>query len=277
MYFEPRLFALTQGVRLRIAFAAVLGLIAVGAGVSRLAVSGVIIYRVLSGQASFSALAMPLLSIAALILVRSLFQYWQNAVSHHTANVVKIRLREEAYDHALKLGPGFADRNRTGDLVLTLVEGNRATGDLLRTISLPDHRLRNRSHRHLRLHGDARSLHCAHLPRLCTRHSRGARGVPSLESQQQLSTAKVLRRIGFGVSGQRAGAGDAEVVRTEQAAWQGVGAADQQPLPEHDGRRRRKSGDERDIDIYSWPPAPRSLWPSARFASATEIWTFGRC
>ena len=123
MYFDPRLFALTQGVRLRIAFAAVLGLIAVGAGVSRLAVSGVIIYRVLTGQASFSALAMPLLTIAALIVVRSLFQYWQNSVSHHTANVVKIKLREEAYDHALKLGPGFADRNRTGDLVLTLVEG----------------------------------------------------------------------------------------------------------------------------------------------------------
>ena len=123
MYFDPRLFALTQGVRLRIAFAAVLGLIAVGAGVSRLAVSGVIIYRVLTGQASFSALAMPLLTIAALIVVRSLFQYWQNSVSHHTANVVKIKLREEAYEHALKLGPGFADRNRTGDLVLTLVEG----------------------------------------------------------------------------------------------------------------------------------------------------------
>ena len=123
MYFDHRLFALTQGVRLRIAFAAVLGLIAVGAGVSRLAVSGVIIYRVLTGQASFSALAMPLLTIAALIVVRSLFQYWQNSVSHHTANVVKIKLREEAYDHALKLGPGFADRNRTGDLVLTLVEG----------------------------------------------------------------------------------------------------------------------------------------------------------
>ncbi len=123
MYFDPRLFALTQGVRLRIAFAAVFGLIAVGAGVSRLAVSGVIIYRVLTGQASFSALAMPLLTIAALIVVRSLFQYWQNSVSHHTANVVKIKLREEAYEHALKLGPGFADRNRTGDLVLTLVEG----------------------------------------------------------------------------------------------------------------------------------------------------------
>ena len=123
MYFDWRLFGLTRGVRLRIVFAAVLGLIAVGAGVSRLAVSGVVIYRVLAGEASFSTLAFPLLTIAALIGVRSLFQYWQNAVSHHTANIVKIRLRHEVYDHALKLGPGYFDRNRTGDVVLTLVEG----------------------------------------------------------------------------------------------------------------------------------------------------------
>ena len=123
MYFDWRLFELTRGVRLRIAFAAFLGLIAVGAGVSRLAVSGVVIYRVLAGQASFSALAMPLLTIAALIIIRSLFQYWQNAVSHHTANIVKIGLRRDVYDHLLKLGPGYSDRNRTGDVVLTLVEG----------------------------------------------------------------------------------------------------------------------------------------------------------
>ena len=123
MYFDRRLFELTRGVRTRILFAALLGLIAVGAGVSRLAVSGIIIYRVLSGQASFSALAMPLLTIAGLIVVRSLFQYWQNAVSHHTANIVKIKLREEVYGHLLELGPGYADRTRTGDLALTLVEG----------------------------------------------------------------------------------------------------------------------------------------------------------
>ncbi len=123
MYFDYRLFELTRGVRLRIVFAALLGLIAVGAGVSRLAVSGVIIYRVLAGQASFSALAFPLLTIAALIVIRSLFQYWQNAISHHTANIVKIGLRHDVYDHLLKLGPGYADRNRTGDVVLTLVEG----------------------------------------------------------------------------------------------------------------------------------------------------------
>ncbi|MCE2456828.1 MAG: thiol reductant ABC exporter subunit CydC [Dehalococcoidia bacterium] len=123
MYFDWRLYGLTRGVRLRILFAAVLGLIAVGAGVARLAISGVVIYRVLSGQASFSALFLPLSIIAVLIVVRGLFQYWQYAVSHHTANVVKINLRRDVYEHALRLGPGYFDRNRTGDVVLTLVEG----------------------------------------------------------------------------------------------------------------------------------------------------------
>ncbi len=123
MYFDPRLFELTRGIRLRIVFAAILGLVAVGAGVSRLAVSGVIIYQVLAGEASLSALALPLLTIAVLIVIRSTFQYWQNAVSHHTANIVKIRLRRDAYEHLIELGPGYADRNRTGDVVLSLVEG----------------------------------------------------------------------------------------------------------------------------------------------------------
>ncbi len=123
MYFDWRLYGLTRGVRLRILFAAILGLIAVGAGVARLAISGVVIYRVLSGQASFSALFLPLSIIAVLIVVRGLFQYWQYAVSHHTANVVKINLRRDVYEHALRLGPGYFDRNRTGDVVLTLVEG----------------------------------------------------------------------------------------------------------------------------------------------------------
>ena len=123
MYFDWRLFELTRGVRLRILLAAALGLIAVGAGVARLAVSGVIIYRVITGQAGFSTLMLPLVIIAALIVTRSVFQYWQNAVSHHTANIVKLRLREQVYEHALRLGPGYADRNRTGDVVLTIVEG----------------------------------------------------------------------------------------------------------------------------------------------------------
>ncbi len=123
MYFDRRLFSLTRGVRLQILFASLLGLTAVGAGVARLAVSGVVIYRVLTGQVGFSDLALPLVIIAVLIVVRGLFQYWQYAVNHHTANIVKIRLRQNVYEHALHLGPGYFDRNRTGDVVLTLAEG----------------------------------------------------------------------------------------------------------------------------------------------------------
>ena len=123
MYFDRRLFGLTRGVRLQILFAAALGLAAVGAGVARLAISGIVIYRVLTGQADFMTFAGALAAIALLIVIRSLFQYWQNAVAHHAANKVKIKLRRDVYAHALMLGPGYFDRNRTGDVVLTLVEG----------------------------------------------------------------------------------------------------------------------------------------------------------
>ena len=123
MYFDRRLFGLTRGVRLQILFAAALGLTAVGAGVARLAISGIVIYRVLTGQADFMTFAAALGAIGLLIVIRSLFQYWQNAVAHHAANKVKIKLRSDVYDHALRLGPGYFDRNRTGDVTLTLVEG----------------------------------------------------------------------------------------------------------------------------------------------------------
>ena len=121
MYFDWRLYALSKGVRRRILLSAVVGLIAVGAGISRLAVSGLVILRVFQGE-PFSTLAIPLLTVAGLIVVRALFHYWQNAIGHHTANIVKIQLRKNLYEHSLLLGPGYFDQQRTGDAVLTLVE-----------------------------------------------------------------------------------------------------------------------------------------------------------
>ena len=217
MYFDWRLFQLTRGVRLRILFAAALGLIAVGAGVARLAVSGVVIYRVITGQAGFSALLLPLVVIAALIVARSVFQYWQNAVSHHTANIVKIRLREQVYEHALLLGPGYADRNRTGDVVLTIVEGIEKLETFFGQYLAQDHRLRHRPSPHLPLHGDCWTRTFAlifllfRLPR-----AGGPRHVLPVEPGQQLQAPPVLRRPGFRLPGQRPGAGDAQGVRPEQ-------------------------------------------------------------
>ncbi|MFQ5872399.1 MAG: ABC transporter transmembrane domain-containing protein, partial [Dehalococcoidia bacterium] len=126
MYFDLRLFGMTQGVRLRILLAAAIGLIAVGAGVAGLAIFGVVIARVFRGEAEFSSLAVPLAGVAVLIVARGLFQYLQNAYSHHTSSIVKIRIRKWLYDHCLALGPGHFDQRRTGGVILTLGDGVEA-------------------------------------------------------------------------------------------------------------------------------------------------------
>ena len=123
MYLHPRLLALAQGVRWRILFAAVVGMLAVVAGVARLAVAAVVIFKIIHEGAEFSSIMWPLAGMIALILVRSGLQYLQEVISHHTASVVKVALRERLYQHCLALGPGYFDQSRTGDVLMSLAEG----------------------------------------------------------------------------------------------------------------------------------------------------------
>ena len=55
MYIDRRLMGLTRGVRWRILLAALLGLIAVAAGIARLAVAAVVLVKVINEDASFPA------------------------------------------------------------------------------------------------------------------------------------------------------------------------------------------------------------------------------
>ena len=103
--------------------AAVVGMLAVVAGVARLAVAAVVIFKIIHEDAAFSSLAWPLVGMAGLILVRSGLQYLQEVISHHTASVVKVALRERLYNHCLALGPGYFDQSRTGDVLMSLAEG----------------------------------------------------------------------------------------------------------------------------------------------------------
>ncbi len=123
MHLDPRLLAYTHGVRLRILLASFLGLLSTGAGVARLAVAGVVIVQVIHEGAAFDTLVVPLVAMAGLIVLRSVFQYLQELVSHHTASIIKIQVRERLYQHCLALGPGYFDQSRTGDGVLTLADG----------------------------------------------------------------------------------------------------------------------------------------------------------
>ena len=123
MYLHPRLLALAKGVRWRILFAAVIGMLAVVAGVARLAVAAVVIFKIIHEGAQFSSIMWPLVGMVALIFVRSGLQYLQEVISHHTASVVKVALRERLYQHCLALGPGYFDQSRTGDVLMSLAEG----------------------------------------------------------------------------------------------------------------------------------------------------------
>ena len=123
MYLHPRLLALAVDVRWRIIISAVVGMLAVAAGVGRLAVAAVIIVEVVRGNATFESLTWPLVIMAVLIVVRAYLQYLQEVMSHHTASMVKVKLRERLYEHSLALGPGHFDSSRTGDVLMSLAEG----------------------------------------------------------------------------------------------------------------------------------------------------------
>ena len=123
MYLHPRLLSLAVDVRWRIIISAVVGMLAVAAGVARLAVAAVIIVDVVRGNATFESLTWPLVIMAVLIVARAYLQYLQEVMSHHTASLVKVKLRERLYEHSLALGPGHFDSSRTGDALMSLAEG----------------------------------------------------------------------------------------------------------------------------------------------------------
>ena len=123
MYLHPRLLSLASDIRWRIIISAVIGMLAVAAGVARLAVAAVIIVEVVRGNATFESLTWPLVIMAGLIVARAYLQYQQEVMSHHTASMVKVKLRERLYAHSLALGPGHFDSSRTGDALMSLAEG----------------------------------------------------------------------------------------------------------------------------------------------------------
>ena len=122
MYLDPRLWALTAGVRGRIAATVLVGLAAVAAGIARLALLGWLLGRVLAGE-SLASLA-PAIALTALALAaRSALDYARTMVAHHTAARVQERLRQVLYTQVASLGPAHFARARTGDVMLSLVEG----------------------------------------------------------------------------------------------------------------------------------------------------------
>jgi ATP-binding cassette subfamily B protein len=122
MYLDRRLWAFTRGVRARIAGTVLLGLLAVGAGIARLALFGWLLGRVITGAPLRSLLPLMTLAAAAVVL-RGALDYWRAMAAHRTAARVQTALRQAIYARVTALGPAHFSRSRTGDVILSMVEG----------------------------------------------------------------------------------------------------------------------------------------------------------
>src|ERR1700674_5792053 len=122
MYFDRRLWQLTRGLRGWIALAILLGLVAAVVGIARFAILGVLLSRVFD-SAGFFALAVPAVGVAAAVLLRGLVDHHRAMISHRTAARVQEELRGRLYDKIASLGPAWFAGERTGGVMLSVVDG----------------------------------------------------------------------------------------------------------------------------------------------------------
>jgi ABC-type multidrug transport system fused ATPase/permease subunit len=122
MHFESRLWIFTEGVRLRVLWAVLVGLVAVGLGVARLGLLGWLIGEIFAGR-SLASLTLPIVGIAAVIALRGVFEHWRTIIAHETAARVQQRLRRRVYDQIAALGPATVGAQRSGAITLSLIDG----------------------------------------------------------------------------------------------------------------------------------------------------------
>jgi ATP-binding cassette, subfamily B, bacterial len=122
LHLEKRLWQFTAGVRHRIALSTALGVVAAGFGVARLALLGWLIAQVFAGG-SLGEFVWPIIIIAAVMLLRGVFEYCRVMVAHQTAARVQKHLRRQLFDRIAALGPSYVGRQRSGAITLSLIDG----------------------------------------------------------------------------------------------------------------------------------------------------------
>ncbi len=122
MYFNTRLWEFTSGFRLRIMLGVVFGVLTAVAGVSRLVMSGYVVAMVFQEE-SFSKITLSILGVILAIISRCVFQYFKEMTGHRNALKIQKQLRRRLFEKILHLGPAVLLRRRTGDVLVSLVEG----------------------------------------------------------------------------------------------------------------------------------------------------------
>lgn len=122
MYFDSRLWRLTAGLRAGMAGGIFLGLLALAAGIARYVFLGQLLARVFNG-APWQEWITPALCAGAMVLLRALFDHWRTVQANHTSAQIQQTLRGKLYDRIVALGPAWFANQRTGGIMLTVVDG----------------------------------------------------------------------------------------------------------------------------------------------------------
>ncbi|HEX3952349.1 MAG TPA: thiol reductant ABC exporter subunit CydC [Stellaceae bacterium] len=122
MYFDRRLWELTRGLRGRISLAIFLGLCGSACGIARVALLGVLLARVFvgAGVGTITALA---IGVGVAVLLRAAFDHARTVIAHQNAGRVQQELRRRLYDKIAELGPAWFAGERTGGVMLSVVDG----------------------------------------------------------------------------------------------------------------------------------------------------------
>src|SRR3954454_3214878 len=122
MYFDHRLWELTRGLRGRIALAIGLGVCASGFGIARVVFLGLLLAAVFVG-AGPGPLTLLAAGVAGAGLLRAVLEHARTVTAHENAMIAQETLRGRLYDKIAELGPAWFAGERTGGVMLSVVDG----------------------------------------------------------------------------------------------------------------------------------------------------------
>jgi len=122
LFIDTRLWAMAKGERVALIQAVAIGVVASVMGIVRLGLLGWLLAKVFRGD-SAGELLLPTLAVAALMVARGALEHWRKMLAHRTAARLQLSLRTQLHDHVMRLGPSHFGDARTGEVLISLVEG----------------------------------------------------------------------------------------------------------------------------------------------------------
>ncbi|HEY1935539.1 MAG TPA: ABC transporter ATP-binding protein [Acetobacteraceae bacterium] len=122
MHFDLTLWRMTRGFRGRIGLSIALGLVAMCFGIARFIFLGRFLAGIFQGEPA-SQLYWPLGAAGMAIVLRAAFDHGRTMIAHRTASRVQETLRGRLYDKIIALGPAWFGAERTGGVMLSMVDG----------------------------------------------------------------------------------------------------------------------------------------------------------